>query len=80
MQRWYPCKIVLGGETSFGGTFAHGEASPGIKIAKSPLKKTPHKTIKDVCRLCQLPFSACRLLARRLLLLLFHIATGTLKR
>jgi len=35
----------------------HGEASPGIKMAKSPQKKTPHKTVKDVCQLCDTTFT-----------------------
>ena len=29
----------------FGGKFARGEASPGIKMAQFLQKKTPHKTI-----------------------------------
>lgn len=88
--------------TCFDGRFACRDASPGIKMAKSLQKKTPHKTVKDVCQLCDatfttiynyslkepsrptllydtnlrqnLLFSACRLLARRLLL--FRVATG----
>lgn len=39
MQRCCP----LGGGACFGGAFACGNASPGIKMAKSQQKKTPHK-------------------------------------
>lgn len=49
MQRQCSCRFCQEG-TCLGGTFAHGDAGPGINKAKSSQKKQPPKTFKDIAR------------------------------